>query len=163
MNKKYNKERPFTIKVLEDYINSKKMEFTINEFLDYWDKKKWLTQKGTIVKTYESAINVYNSIYLTKKRKKNGEPTDNLKAKRVRDAKENVHYIKYKTQLLSPQWLAFRKFILVARGNSCEKCGSKKSLQVHHLQYIDGKYAWEYNCNEVIVLCGSCHKKIHNI
>lgn len=69
----------------------------------------------------------------------------------------------YNDQLKDPRWSAFRNFVLVVRKMRCEKCGSKEALQVHHPQYITGRKAWEYTCNEVQVLCRECHKKIHGI
>lgn len=35
-------------------------------------------------------------------------------------------------------------------------------LQVHHLRYIEGKLAWEYNDDDLITLCKECHMLIHN-
>ena len=69
----------------------------------------------------------------------------------------------YNDQLKDPRWSAFRNFVFVVRKMRCEKCGSKEALQIHHPQYITGRKAWEYTCNEVQVLCRECHKKIHGI
>ena len=69
----------------------------------------------------------------------------------------------YKDQLKDPRWDAFKKFVLIVRKRRCEICGSKEGLQVHHPQYIAGRKAWEYTCNEVQVLCRDCHRKVHNI
>lgn len=41
------------------------------------------------------------------------------------------------------------------------KCGSTSNLQIHHLRYIKGKMAWEYKDKDLIVLCETCHEKIH--
>lgn len=69
----------------------------------------------------------------------------------------------YAEQLKDKKWLAFRKFIFAVRGKACEMCGSTKILQVHHPKYKYGRKAWEYTCNDVIVLCQKCHEKVHNI
>lgn len=78
-------------------------------------------------------------------------------------AKEKESYIPYDEQLKDKKWEAFRKFIFAVRGKKCEKCGSTKILQVHHPKYVYGRKAWEYTCNEVMVLCKECHEKVHNI
>lgn len=39
--------------------------------------------------------------------------------------------------------------------------GKGNSLIVGNLH--TGRNAWEYNCNEVVVLCGDCHKAVHHI
>ena len=70
--------------------------------------------------------------------------------------------MKYVDQLNDARWYAFRKFIFYIRGKRCELCGSEDTVQVHHPHYITGRKAWEYNCNEVVVLCRECHKVIHN-
>ena len=72
-------------------------------------------------------------------------------------------YISYDEQLKDKRWEAFRRFIFAVRGRKCEKCGSTKTLQVHHPKYKYGRMAWEYTCKEVIVLCRDCHEKVHNL
>lgn len=69
----------------------------------------------------------------------------------------------YQEQLEDIRWTMFRTFVFVVRGQKCEQCGSTHYLNLHHVKYIPGRKAWEYNCNEVRVLCQECHEKIHNI
>lgn len=77
--------------------------------------------------------------------------------------KSDKDYIPYEEQLKDKRWEAFRKFIFAVRGKRCEMCGEKDRLQVHHPKYRKGALAWEYNCNEVQVLCRDCHKAVHGI
>jgi hypothetical protein len=42
------------------------------------------------------------------------------------------------------------------RGNKCEICDSTKKLHVHHIDYNN------VNIDSLLVVCVSCHKKIHN-
>ena len=72
-------------------------------------------------------------------------------------------YSPYNEQLKNEKWKAFRNFIFVVRGYKCEMCGATQKLQVHHPNYIKGRKAWEYTCNEVIVLCEQCHRKAHGL
>ena len=69
----------------------------------------------------------------------------------------------YQKELEDHRWKSFREFVLTVRGKECEVCGSKKGLQVHHLYYNANSHPWEYTCREVLVVCDSCHKKIHGI
>lgn len=71
--------------------------------------------------------------------------------------------LEYTIELQDDRWIAFRNFVLTARGKRCEKCGSDKHIQIHHPYYIKGRAAWEYNCLDVIVLCSCCHEKEHHI
>ena len=69
----------------------------------------------------------------------------------------------YAEQLKDSRWAAFRTFVFIVNGMKCKHCGTRHNLQVHHPKYISGRKAWEYTCNEVIVLCKECHQKEHNI
>lgn len=71
--------------------------------------------------------------------------------------------IPYDEQLKTDLWSKFRKIVFSKRGRSCEKCGSKRNLQIHHPRYIYGRKAWEYTTDEVMALCRDCHKKIHGL
>lgn len=66
----------------------------------------------------------------------------------------------YQEYLQSWQWKEKSEWIKYIRGNECQKCKSKKGLQVHHIRYDSlGNEAGE----DVIVLCKECHKKEHGI
>ena len=44
----------------------------------------------------------------------------------------------------------------------CEWCGaSEDQLQVHHIRYYKDRKVWEYSNDELLLLCGDCHKKAH--
>lgn len=46
-------------------------------------------------------------------------------------------------------------------GNDCENTDSQ--LHVHHPIYMKGRKIWEYEPQELQVLCENCHKKAHKI
>ena len=69
----------------------------------------------------------------------------------------------YAQQLKSPEWKAKRLSILNRDNHKCTKCGSIKGLHVHHLSYTQGCNAWEYPDDNLITLCRSCHKDIHDL
>lgn len=65
----------------------------------------------------------------------------------------------YNEYLKSAHWIAFRRRVKKTR-NKCEKCGSKKRLNVHHLHY---ETLWNETEADVLVLCRVCHEIAHNI
>lgn len=71
--------------------------------------------------------------------------------------------ISYNEQLETKEWKDYRNVVFANRGRTCEMCGAKTNLQVHHIKYVFGRKAWEYPIKDVMVLCRNCHKKIHNI
>lgn len=167
MNKEeLNNDNSYAIQDIQNYLNKKpKIVAPIDFIVSYWEKKKWLTKKGKRVKNISALVNVANSCYLEKYRR---EQIRTLKRERSVKAKENKIRnssvkIKYAEQLKTPQWKAYREFILVVRGSKCEVCGGNKNINIHHKHYIKGRLAWEYLPNDVMVLCRSCHAKVHNI
>ena len=82
---------------------------------------------------------------------------------KIVDKRVSEPFIDYSKQMSDERWKAFRNFVFTVRGRKCELCGSGKSLQVHHPKYIMGLKAWEYTCNQVIVVCRCCHENIHSI
>jgi hypothetical protein len=69
--------------------------------------------------------------------------------------------MKYIEQLKTPEWQAKRRKIIRRDGGKCTQCNTKKTLQVHHLKYINGKKAWEVPDEFLITLCEKHHKEIH--
>lgn len=69
----------------------------------------------------------------------------------------------YNRLLEDKRWKEFRLKVLSERGNKCECCGGTDVLQIHHTFYISGKMPWEYNINDMRVLCRTCHQKIHHL
>ena len=69
----------------------------------------------------------------------------------------------YNRLLEDRRWKEFRLKVMSERGNKCECCGGTDILQIHHTFYISGKMPWEYNIDDMRVLCRTCHQRIHNI
>ena len=73
--------------------------------------------------------------------------------------------MKYKDQLKTSAWLR-RKFDILQRDNyvcsNCLKDNFESQLEVHHLCYIKGKKAWEYQDYMLVTLCRECHQKEHD-
>lgn len=162
-----------TLMQVEVYVAEKGLFCEPQDAFDYWEKRNWKTKQGRTVKSLEAAINVYNGLAIQKENKKQGKKTKRQKQKEKkivqrkainieRKNKQPKPYQKYESQLKDEKWRAFRWFVMKVRGEKCETCGSTENLQVHHLKYKKVK-AWEYTCNDVIVVCRDCHKRLHGI
>jgi hypothetical protein len=70
--------------------------------------------------------------------------------------------ITYKEQLLHPNWQRKRLEMLDAANFECSSCGAtEKTLHVHHKRYIKGRMVWEYEQEDLAVLCDECHASEH--
>jgi hypothetical protein len=70
----------------------------------------------------------------------------------------------YKEQLLHPNWQRRRLQMLEAAGWACSQCEAQdRTLHVHHKRYIKGRMAWEYEDDELQVLCETCHADEHAV
>lgn len=67
----------------------------------------------------------------------------------------------YNEQLKDERWKKLRYDVFSRYGKECVLCGKKTKLQVHHLKYIKGRKAWEYDVSDLIPLCKDCHEKVH--
>ena len=64
----------------------------------------------------------------------------------------------YKKYLLSDEWRLKRGKVFAKRGRICERCKSKKDIQVHHKTY---KNIYNEPLKDLEVLCKSCHMAHH--
>lgn len=60
----------------------------------------------------------------------------------------------------SKQWVNLKSQRLIIANNKCECCGSINNLQLHHETYV--RLTVE-DINDVKILCGVCHNKLHAI
>jgi len=66
----------------------------------------------------------------------------------------------YKEQLLDKRWKIRRLKILIRDRFTCYICGYMgDKVNVHHLKYTG--MAWDAPNEDLITLCGDCHRKIH--
>lgn len=71
--------------------------------------------------------------------------------------------MKYADLLKDMRWQRKRLLALEAAGWKCSRCPSVKELKVHHTFYAPGRAPWEYNLEDLLVLCDPCHRKEHNL
>jgi hypothetical protein len=71
----------------------------------------------------------------------------------------------YAEKLKDVRWQKIRLEALNASGWQCQYCASGQesgvSLNVHHCRYIRGREPWEYQLDQLLVLCERCHKEHH--
>ena len=81
----------------------------------------------------------------------------------IKDIERRKRKEYYNRLLEDRRWKEFRLKVMSERGSRCECCGGTDILQIHHTFYISGKMPWEYDINDMRVLCKECHQRIHNI
>jgi len=64
----------------------------------------------------------------------------------------------YLAYLKSPEWRQIRNAALKRAHFCCEICGSKRQLQVHHLNYEHLGHEWD---SDLQVCCVGCHERAH--
>jgi hypothetical protein len=70
--------------------------------------------------------------------------------------------LSYGEQLKHPNWQRKRLEVLNRAEFKCERCfGGEETLHVHHKRYVKGRQAWEYDAQELLALCASCHECVH--
>jgi len=68
----------------------------------------------------------------------------------------------YSELLKDPRWQKVRLRKLESAEWKCERCyDSETMLSVHHKRYLKGRMPWEYDEQELAVLCQPCHEVEH--
>lgn len=68
----------------------------------------------------------------------------------------------YSDLLRDPRWQKKRLEVLTIAGFACSKCKcATRNIQVHHKQYRHGAAPWDYENDELEVLCDLCHEIEH--
>lgn len=70
--------------------------------------------------------------------------------------------MKYFEKLKDPRWQKLRLLRLERSEWQCELCcDSESTLHVHHKHYFKGREPWEYDIEQLAVLCAECHESQH--
>lgn len=67
----------------------------------------------------------------------------------------------YLEKLKDKRWTSLAYDVKKEAGFKCRVCGHNKTLQAHHRMYKKNKEPWEYEMDDMVCLCGSCHEKFH--
>ena len=76
----------------------------------------------------------------------------------IKNNGQDNQVINYSGYLLTTHWKDKRIEILARDFYECTRCGAKKNLNVHHLDYSN---LWNEEDEDLITLCSSCHSKEH--
>jgi len=69
----------------------------------------------------------------------------------------------YWQKLKDPRWQKLRLEAMQKADFKCEICrDDESSLNVHHKEYFKGHEPWEYDVNQLSVLCEPCHESYHD-
>lgn len=70
---------------------------------------------------------------------------------------------RYEQQLDDTRWKLKAENIRIRDKHTCRICGAKhKQLDVHHIRYIYGREAWDYDDGDLVTLCHNCHEELHD-
>jgi len=69
--------------------------------------------------------------------------------------------ISYKELMLTVEWNDRRRPVLQRDDFTCQTCGRKNELEVHHLKYGKGCLPWEVPDEWLTTLCWACHRSRH--
>lgn len=74
-----------------------------------------------------------------------------------------IHYrTQYQEYLLGPRWYVIRNLRVLWDGGQCVKCGRRKPLEVHHLDYDDRGEGWGIaEFFRLRTVCNDCHDWVH--
>lgn len=66
----------------------------------------------------------------------------------------------YTERLADPRWQRKRLEVMNRDNWTCQRCGdSSMQLEVHHVEYWEGKKPWEYPDDMLVTVCRTCHQK----
>lgn len=68
----------------------------------------------------------------------------------------------YMKAIESREWKKMRAAVLNRDNHTCQKCGCKHDLRVHHKYYVMGHAIWDYPSSAFETLCEDCHTKFHS-
>lgn len=70
---------------------------------------------------------------------------------------------RYEQQLDDVRWKFKADNIRIRDKHECRLCGAKKvQLDVHHIRYIYGREAWDYDDGDLVTLCHKCYEELHD-
>lgn len=134
----------------------RKYKFTVKELIS-----RWVIAETSLADYSEIKTNTRNRKRIARKRKaKNSTFTSKS---RITALKSLFGNLSYDNQLKTKEWKDKRVHIFKLKGHKCSICGVTHNLQIHHLRYISGHLAWEYDDKDLIVVCKQCHQRIHGL
>lgn len=107
-------------------------------------------------------LNTYWTKYLNKQKGVKKKPKAKTVKRKPKEIKGKTPKEKYKAFLKTDYWKAVRVKVFLRDNKTCQKCGSKKKLEAHHLTYKHHGNEMKH-LDDLITLCRDCHEKEHLI
>lgn len=85
---------------------------------------------------------------------------DQIERRLNRAKRESDRKFSYNRYLLSSEWRALRRRVIIRCKGICEYCGVANVEEIHHLTYKRFKREL---LSDLLGVCSNCHEKIHNI
>lgn len=104
-------------------------------------------------------LSIYWTKYLNKQNGVKNKPKVKTIKKQPKESKATAKE-RYKAFLKTNYWKAVRIKVFLRDSKTCQKCGSKKKLEAHHLTYKHHKNEMKH-LEDLITLCRDCHEKEH--
>ncbi len=105
-------------------------------------------------------LNTYWTKYLNKQNGIKKKPKVKTVKRKPKESKGLTPKQKYKAFLKTDYWKSVRIKVFLRDNKTCQKCGSKKKLEAHHLTYKHHRNEMKY-LEDLITLCRDCHEKEH--
>ena len=157
----YNSLNHHTIEEIKEIIKKYLLMYKDETFFfNYkWTFSNFLNTISSKMREESNLNNTYEN-YLTKNKPKEIKKPTYFKVEEYDKAIHILMTMNYNDYLMTRHWQLFRGEALKFYNNRCVVCGSTEKLCVHHNNYDNrGRETF----NDVIVVCDSCHKKIHGI
>lgn len=74
--------------------------------------------------------------------------------------KANKSYWNYEDRR-SSKYKNWKKQVLIRDNYTCQRCGNKENLVVHHIEKFSENKQLRFNVDNGITLCQKCHKEVH--
>lgn len=146
--------------------------YSLRKEIDKLEKQREMVKKNKIAYLYNQNYEKYKKDIIIKSLKEEIKDlkmeNKNLKEKIVELQNENIElgkkrsYRKSDNPIKSKEYKEFRKKILERDNYTCQKCGSKEKLQVHHIKSRKKYPELIMNEQNCITLCIVCHAMTDN-
>lgn len=127
-------------------------------------KEQRVYTKSTTQSTSSKSATQSSSQYSTQSstRKSSVESVTKTREKLLAEGVYEEARKNYMKAIESREWKKMRAAVLNRDNHTCQKCGCKHDLRVHHKYYVMGHAIWDYPSSAFETLCEDCHTEFHS-
>ena len=151
--------------IILDTKNQLKYKINFNESVNCNQK---VELKINITDFYNDKKNFFINVLLNKhyiwhkvKKKKRYEIVFSYTEEEIKEYIKEMSFLNYNDFLLTPYWDVIKCYVK-KKYKTCQICGSKKHLHIHHKTY-EHHFFEHFYIEDMMLVCKECHQKIHNI